>query len=70
MNSGVEERGNLDGFYAYKDTFDPDNVWVEVPRASQTPNVGLGEGTSLKVGSHFCARLGSLCYIIKPGTRR
>ncbi|KAL8852495.1 MAG: hypothetical protein Q9221_002619 [Calogaya cf. arnoldii] len=33
MNSGQEERGNLDGFYAYKDTFNPDNVWVEVPRA-------------------------------------
>ncbi|CAL8575735.1 hypothetical protein XPA_001640 [Xanthoria parietina] len=33
MNSGQEDRGNLDGFYAYKDTFDPDNVWVDVPKA-------------------------------------
>ncbi|KAL8979278.1 MAG: hypothetical protein Q9205_005344 [Flavoplaca limonia] len=33
MNAGQEDGGTLEGFYAYKDTFDPDNVWVEVPKA-------------------------------------
>ncbi|KAL8915043.1 MAG: hypothetical protein Q9171_000483 [Xanthocarpia ochracea] len=35
MNSTENESErdrNLEGFYAYKDTFDQDNVWVEVPR--------------------------------------
>ena len=39
MNSTENESErdhNLEGFYAYKDTFDQDNVWVEVPRTSQT----------------------------------
>ncbi|KAL8915424.1 MAG: hypothetical protein Q9172_006872 [Xanthocarpia lactea] len=35
MNSTEKESErdrNLEGFYAYKDTFDQDNVWVDVPR--------------------------------------
>jgi hypothetical protein len=27
-----ENCGRLGSFYAYKDTFDEDNVWVEVPK--------------------------------------
>ena len=48
MNSGAEGGGGggggggLEGFYAYKDTFDADDVWVEVPKASQTLRRGLG----------------------------
>ncbi|KAL8877946.1 MAG: hypothetical protein Q9198_004143 [Flavoplaca austrocitrina] len=41
MNAGQEDGGTLEGFYAYKDTFDPDNVWIEVPKASQALDLGL-----------------------------
>lgn len=35
MNKGGEavgQRGNLKGFYSYKNTFDEDSVWLEVPK--------------------------------------
>lgn len=27
-----EGRGNLNGFYSYKNTFDKDSVWVDIPK--------------------------------------
>lgn len=27
-----EGRGNLNGFYSYKNTFDKDSVWLDVPK--------------------------------------
>lgn len=35
MNGGDDSPGNdrnLKGFYAYKNTFDEDNVWLEIPK--------------------------------------
>ena len=70
MNSGQDDGGTLEGFYAYKDTFDPDNVWVEVPKASQALDLGLEGVISLKVCSNFRTRSGSFRSIVKSRTRR
>jgi len=36
MNAGDDisspADGNLKGFYAYKNTFDEDSVWLEIPK--------------------------------------
>lgn len=37
---GKEEgKGRLGGFYAYRNTFDDDNVWVEVPKTGMDCSV-------------------------------
>lgn len=28
----LEGRGNLRGFYSYKNTFDKDSVWLDIPK--------------------------------------
>lgn len=70
MNAGQEDGPTLEGFYAYKDTFDPDNVWVEVPKASQAVHLALEEVISLKFCSHFHARPRSFRSLIESRTRR
>lgn len=32
LNEPLEGRGNLNGFYSYKNTFDKDSVWLDVPK--------------------------------------
>jgi hypothetical protein len=32
-----EGRGSLNGFYSYKNTFDKDSVWLDVPKHGKTP---------------------------------
>lgn len=31
-DEGQESRGGLKGFYSYKNTFDEDSVWLEIPK--------------------------------------
>lgn len=35
MNDGQDADDSLQGFYAYKNTFDKDSVWVDTPKRSQ-----------------------------------
>jgi hypothetical protein len=30
-------RGSLNGFYSYKNTFDKDSVWLDVPKHGMAP---------------------------------
>ena len=30
-------RGNLKGFYSYKNTFDEDSVWLDIPKHGTAP---------------------------------
>jgi hypothetical protein len=32
LNQSPEGRGSLNGFYSYKNTFDKDSVWLDVPK--------------------------------------
>lgn len=34
-------RGNLRGFYSYKNTFDEDSVWLEIPKQGAHMDLGL-----------------------------
>lgn len=40
MNNALETpqegRGNLKGFYSYKNTFDKDSVWLDIPKHGAT----------------------------------
>lgn len=40
MNNSLETppegRGNLKGFYSYKNTFDKDSVWLDIPKHGAT----------------------------------
>lgn len=31
-SSGAMSSGNLKGFYSYKNTFDEDSVWLDIPK--------------------------------------
>ena len=40
MNAQVDGAGSshsLSGFYAYKNTFDRNSVWLDIPKQSQSP---------------------------------
>jgi hypothetical protein len=42
MNEGIEDsssdgRGSLKGFYSYKNTFDKDSVWLDIPKHGRAP---------------------------------
>ena len=33
----ADSNNSLSGFYAYKNTFDEDSVWLDIPRQSESP---------------------------------
>lgn len=35
-----EDRGNLKGFYSYKNTFEKDSVWLDIPKHGTTAHRG------------------------------
>lgn len=37
LNESPQGRGNLNGFYSYKNTFDKDSVWLDVPKHGTVP---------------------------------
>ena len=46
-----ERTGRLRSFYAYKDTFNEDNVWVDVPKNGRSTYKACSKGKVLNVGS-------------------
>lgn len=53
-----EGRGNLNGFYSYKNTFDKDSVWLDVPKHGRI-KMGITGGIFLLIrSSHLRRQLG------------
>lgn len=52
MNENIVEgssdgRGSLRGFYSYKNTFDKDSVWLDIPKHGMVVGSTLGEDIQL-----------------------
>jgi hypothetical protein len=52
-----EGRGNLNGFYSYKNTFDKDSVWLDVPKHGRIEIVSTGGMFLLILSSHLRRQL-------------
>lgn len=54
-----EDRGNLKGFYSYKNTFEKDSVWLDIPKHGTTAHRGEEwRDVVLIACSHLCRQLG------------
>lgn len=57
---------NLNGFFAYKNTFDQDSIWLEVPKTGETTLFGRLEELQAQQHSYFRQCFRSLCNFPYP----
>jgi hypothetical protein len=54
MNEGIEDsssdgRGSLKGFYSYKNTFDKDSIWLDIPKHGKALGTAILKGLMLNL---------------------